>query len=140
MNKVIKSIRVPLIVLLSFQLVSCGSILYPERRNKTPGRIDVGVALLDGFWLLLGILPGVIAFAVDFATGAIYIPSTKTAKLDFQNARIVRFDPNRTSTKELEEIIRKETASDFHFSDKRLQLTHVRKNEVLAEIKAEPQS
>ncbi|MBI5024231.1 MAG: hypothetical protein HZC18_04435 [Candidatus Omnitrophica bacterium] len=55
-----------MIILLSFQLAPCGTVLYPERRNQKVGRIDVGAALLDGFWLLAGLIPGIIAFAVDF--------------------------------------------------------------------------
>jgi hypothetical protein len=38
------------------------------------GRIDWGVAALDGLGLLLFFIPGVIAFVVDFSTGAIYLP------------------------------------------------------------------
>lgn len=112
-----------LVVLLSFQLISCGTILYPERRNQSAGRIDVGVALMDGFWLLVGIIPGIIAFAVDFSTGAIYLPASKTAR--DEGVRVVRFEPG-TSQDEIEEIIRRETGEDFSFSDERLQLTRTR--------------
>jgi hypothetical protein len=52
----------------------CGTLLYPERRGQPAGRLDWGVVLLDGLGLLLFFVPGVIAFAVDFATGAIYLP------------------------------------------------------------------
>jgi hypothetical protein len=55
-------------------LASCGTILYPERRGQPAGRLDVGVVALDGIGLLLFLVPGVIAFVVDFATGAIYLP------------------------------------------------------------------
>ena len=54
--------------------VGCGTIMYPERRGQRTGTLDVGVVLLDGLGLLLFFVPGVIAFAVDFATGAIYLP------------------------------------------------------------------
>ena len=64
------------------QMVACGTIIYPERRGQTSGRIDAGIAILDGLGLLLFIIPGVIAFAVDFSSGAIYLPGgkSKTAK------------------------------------------------------------
>jgi hypothetical protein len=52
----------------------CGTILYPERRGQPAGRLDWGVVALDGIGLLLFFVPGVIAFAVDFVTGAIYLP------------------------------------------------------------------
>src|SRR5690606_1945709 len=53
---------------------SCGTLLYPERRGQPRGQLDVGVVALDGVGVLLFLVPGVIAFAVDFATGAIYLP------------------------------------------------------------------
>ena len=60
----------------SLSLVAgCGMILHPERRGQLPGGgLDWGIVALDGLGLLLFFIPGVIAFAVDFATGAIYLP------------------------------------------------------------------
>jgi len=52
-------------------LNSCGTLIYPERRGRTGGRIDPQVVIMDGLLCLLFILPGVVAFGVDFATGAI---------------------------------------------------------------------
>lgn len=55
----------------------CGMILHPERRGQPPGgSLDWSIVALDGIGLLLFFIPGVIAFAVDFATGAIYLPPT----------------------------------------------------------------
>ena len=54
--------------------VGCGTLLYPERRGQRGGRIDWKVVALDGAGLLLFFIPGVIAFAVDIMTGAIYLP------------------------------------------------------------------
>lgn len=59
---------------LGLLAAGCGTILYPERRGQPKGRLDWGVVALDGLCLLLFFVPGVIAFAVDFATGAIYLP------------------------------------------------------------------
>jgi hypothetical protein len=53
----------------------CGLLLYPERRGQRGGRLDWGVVLLDGLGLLLFLVPGIVAFVVDFATGTIYLPS-----------------------------------------------------------------
>jgi len=50
-------------------------ILHPERRNQPAGgSMDWSVFALDALGLLLFFIPGVIAFAVDFSTGAIYLP------------------------------------------------------------------
>jgi hypothetical protein len=61
-----------LCTLLGLQLGGCGTILYPERRGQTAGHVDTGVAVMDGLWCLVFIIPGVVAFIVDFGNGAIY--------------------------------------------------------------------
>jgi hypothetical protein len=69
------STRFVAIALLSTAL-ACGTIVYPERRGMEAGeRIDPVVVLMDGVLLLAFVVPGVVAFGVDFATGAIYEPS-----------------------------------------------------------------
>ena len=50
----------------------CGFILYPERRGRTSGRIDIPVLIIDLLWLIPGLIPGVICLVVDFTTGCIY--------------------------------------------------------------------
>jgi hypothetical protein len=56
-------------------LTSCGALIHPERVGQPrTGRLDPSIILLDGLGLLLFLVPGVIAFIVDFATGAIYLP------------------------------------------------------------------
>lgn len=53
----------------------CGAILHTERCGQPHSRdIDWKIAALDGLGLLLFFVPGVVAFAVDFYTGAIYLP------------------------------------------------------------------
>lgn len=63
-----------LVAILSSTL-ACGTLLYPERRGMDdPDQIDPAVVLMDGVLLLFFVVPGVVAFAVDVATGAIYEP------------------------------------------------------------------
>lgn len=59
------------------QLTACGTVFYPERRGQISGEIDPGVAILNGIGLLFYVIPGLVAFAVDFATGAIYFPDAR---------------------------------------------------------------
>jgi len=63
---------ITVMLLISFLISSCGTIIYPERRGNRGGQIDPMVVLLDGLGLFFFIIPGVIAFAVDITTGAIY--------------------------------------------------------------------
>lgn len=56
-------------------LGGCGALLHSERVGQPHSRdLDWKVVALDGLGLLLFFVPGVVAFAVDFATGAIYLP------------------------------------------------------------------
>src|SRR5690554_2163549 len=75
-----KSIIKPMVAttfsaLLIFELAGCGTIIYPERRGQTGGKIDPAVVIMDGIGLLFWVIPGLVAFAIDFATGAIYTSS-----------------------------------------------------------------
>jgi hypothetical protein len=63
----------------------CGTILYPERRGQGVGQLDWGVVMLDGIGLILFFIPGLIAFAVDFSTGAIYLPPREEYQLSSAN-------------------------------------------------------
>lgn len=54
----------------------CGTLLHPERRHQRhSNQIDWKIGAFNGLGLLLFFIPGVIAFAVDFYTGAIYLPA-----------------------------------------------------------------
>jgi hypothetical protein len=56
-------------------VTGCGTLLHSERRNQPhSNQIDWGIVALDSLGLLLFFIPGIVAFAVDFSTGAIYLP------------------------------------------------------------------
>ena len=56
-------------------LSGCGTLMYRERVHQPHSReIDWSVAAMNGLGLLFFFVPGVVAFAVDFYTGAIYLP------------------------------------------------------------------
>lgn len=82
-RKTLAAAAVPLLVLTTVvNLASCGTVLYPERHNQPPGRIDPGVAVLDAVGLFFFIIPGVIAFAVDFSNNSIYLPRGSSSRED----------------------------------------------------------
>jgi len=67
---------------------ACGTIMYPERKGQQKtDKIDSRVAILDGVALLFFILPGVVAFAVDFGNRSIYLPEGQKDLLDRGNKR-----------------------------------------------------
>jgi len=63
------------------QLIACGTILHPERKGQRSGEIDPKIAVFDAIGLLFFFIPGVVAFAVDFSNGTIYLPHGKRASL-----------------------------------------------------------
>ena len=59
---------------LTFQSLACGTFLHPERVGQTRGRLDPAIVALDAAGLLLFLVPGLIAFGIDFYNGTIYLP------------------------------------------------------------------
>jgi hypothetical protein len=68
-----------LLLLMLAHSLGCGTLLYPERRGQPVGKLDIWVVLLDSIGLVYFVVPGLVAFAVDFTTGAIYLPPGVTA-------------------------------------------------------------
>lgn len=95
-------------------LSGCGTILYPDRTyQKKRGQLDPAVAILDGIGLFFFIVPGLVAFAVDFTTGAIYFPAGHEPG---DRERTI-LDPYNSETKldqpEIERIVKLKTGKDI---------------------------
>ncbi len=113
-----------LTAVLALQLAGCGTVLYPERRGQVGGRIDPGVAILDGLGLLLFFVPGVVAFGVDFTTGAIYLPGGRRGALvDDGTVRVVHLAPGALDASRIEQVIRDATGVALSLDDPRLRTT-----------------
>lgn len=68
-------LTVALCAVIAANSSSCGTLIHPDRVGQCrTGRLDPAIVALDGLGLLVFFVPGVIAFAVDFYTGAIYLP------------------------------------------------------------------
>lgn len=62
-----------LVVVLGMASTGCGTLFYGERKGKEPSNYaDPAVVVLDGCLLFLGVIPGVVAFAVDFNNNTAY--------------------------------------------------------------------
>ena len=91
------------------QLASCGTLMYPERKGQKDGKVDAQVAILDGIGLLFFLIPGVIAFAVDFSNGTIYLPGTQTTSFNWHDTLRVVKTGTTLNLDIIESIVEQET-------------------------------
>lgn len=115
-----------------FNAAGCGVLLYPERQGQEGGKIDPVVAILDGVGLLLYLVPGLVAFAVDFHQGTIYLPddSVTDAGENAEKGRVVKVDGPMTK-ENIEAALQKATGLRVDLSDENVQavdVTHKRDN------------
>jgi hypothetical protein len=101
---------------------SCGTIIHPERKGQRGGDLDVSIVILDGIGLLFFIIPGAIAYAVDFSNGTIYLPNSYRRPLysrysefninDFNNSDKfiqIKTGKNNLTNKDIEQAILENT-------------------------------
>jgi hypothetical protein len=99
-------------VTLLVQVFGCGTIIYPERRGQKSGRIDPGIAILDGIGLLFFIIPGLVAYGIDFTTGAIYLPGGHRSS---DSMRVVYVNPKELNQEMIKEVLIRETGCPGDF-------------------------
>lgn len=108
---------------------SCGTLLHPERKGQISGRIDAGISVLDGIGLLLFVIPGVIAFAVDFSNGTIYLPpggsSLQNVPDDLANMVATRIDKRELTKPRIEMLIKEHTGKDIDLSSPNVVVTRI---------------
>ncbi len=64
-----------LFAFLVLPFTSCGTLFFSQRQKAEHSeRLDPNILILDAVGLIFWIVPGVIAYGVDFYTGAIYLP------------------------------------------------------------------
>ena len=102
------------------QLTACGSIFFPDRRGQIDGKIDPVVVVLDNIGLLFYVIPGLIAFGVDFATGAIYLPPGKTAQIAPEKLQQAIGADGKVDNSKLQAILESELGRSFPLNDPRL--------------------
>lgn len=121
----VKLVGTMVAIVFSLQLVSCGYLLYPERRGQTHGRIDPAIAVLDGVGLLLFIVPGIVAFAVDFATGTIYLPGSKRASKTSPKTdkmTVIHVNPSELDISKIEDLVTEHTKYSLRFDQENLRV------------------
>jgi hypothetical protein len=109
-----------LVATLLTQLTACGSIFFPDRRGQIEGKIDPLVAGLDAVGILFYVIPGLIAFGVDFATGAIYLPGGKTAQVAPEKLHEAVGENGKVDPHKLQAIIQQQIGQHLPLDDPRL--------------------
>lgn len=105
---------------LMTQLTACGTLFWPDRRGQIEGRIDPVVAALDAIGILFYVIPGLIAFGVDFATGAIYLNDRKTAQISPEKLQPAVGRDGKVDNLKLQAILETELGRSLPLDDPRL--------------------
>jgi hypothetical protein len=112
-------VGITLALALALQSLSCGTLLYPERRGQPSGRLDPGVVALDAVGLILFFVPGIVAFAVDFATGTIYLPPERPYLVpagDGRTFQVIRANPGELTPERVETIVSRQTGQTIRLT------------------------
>lgn len=107
-----KATSLTLAAALITQLTACGTLLYPERRGQSGGKVDLAVVAMDAVGLLFFFVPGVIAFAVDFVTGAIYLQGGGFAQLTDDELKQVAPE-GKVDEAALKQLLEEKTDAEF---------------------------
>lgn len=103
------------------QLTACGTIFHPERKGLSGGRLDPAIVALDGLGLILFLIPGLVAFGIDFYHGTIYLPGTKTTQLTDEELNQIR-QHGSVDLQSLETILSNKLNQDLSLDDKEIGL------------------
>jgi hypothetical protein len=109
-----------LVATLVTQLSACGSVFFPDRRGQIDGKIDPLVAGLNAIGVLFYVIPGLIAFAVDFATGAIYLPDNTLSQVDPDELNKLVGADGQVDLIKLKALIQNQTGHTLPLDDPRL--------------------
>ncbi|HDS1737150.1 MULTISPECIES: polyribonucleotide nucleotidyltransferase [Pseudomonas] len=109
-----------MVATLLTQLTACGTLFYPDRRGQIEGKIDPVVAALDAVGILFYVIPGLIAFGIDFATGAIYYPGGTTAQVDPATLKPAINADGTVDNAKLQAILESELGQRLPLNDPRL--------------------
>ena len=132
-GRTVRLLPVLLILIAMSVHIGCGTLLHPERRGQSRGQIDPAIAILNGLGLLLFIVPGVVAFAVDFSTGAIYLPPGASAEFG-DEPRIIYMDPDKITPQSLAAVIKQHTGMTIALSDDSMRVMEIDQHNISAQL------
>ncbi len=96
----------------------CGTLMYPERRGQSrTGGIDWTVAGMDTIGLVLFLVPGVIAFAIDYHNGSLFLSEGSASTSGKRTLRTVKLSSPHPSRGEIAAVILSETGKALDFDE-----------------------
>jgi hypothetical protein len=101
------------------QLAACGTLFFPDRRGQIEGQVDPVVAGLNAIGILFYVIPGLIAFGIDFATGAIYLPNDQYSVAPEKLREAIGAD-GQVDPLKLKAILHREIGHELPLDDPRL--------------------
>lgn len=128
-----------LVATLVTQLTACGTLFYPDRRGQIDGKVDPLIVGLNAVGILFYVIPGLIAFGVDFATGAIYLPDNKVSQVDPEQLNKLVDASGKVDLNGLKALILTEIGHNLPLDDPRL-IQHSSSVEQLAAYGVRPLS
>jgi hypothetical protein len=117
-----KTISALCVTTLLLNLSGCGTLLHPERNGQSRnGPVDVSIVLLDGIGLFFFIVPGVVAYAVDFIDGTIYLPNgsghshglLSSESFDKRNMTAIHVGKENLTPEKIKEIVSANAGRDI---------------------------
>lgn len=117
-----------LVFTLIISLSGCGTLLHPERKGQISGRLDPSIVLLDAIGLVFFLVPGVVAFAVDFATGTIYLPQQQRSSLTPQQQQLILPHPGQLDTQALATVVEQNSGYAIAAQSHALHITYFQPN------------
>lgn len=117
-------------------LSGCGTIIYPERINqKERGDLDFVVVGMDAVGLLFFLVPGIVAFVVDFGTGAIYYP----AEREEGERETTIFDKMKAEAKldqaEIERLVEQKTGERIDLGQEDIRVMRLQRIEQFTQVR-----
>lgn len=114
-------------------LIACGTIIHPERKGQAAGQLDTGIVVLNAIGLLFYLVPGVIAFAVDFNNGSIYLPGGKSAQLSEQELEKISHN-GQVDMQALQHVLSTRVSPGIDLSRESLEVKSLQSKDELASL------
>ncbi len=106
----------------------CGVLLHPERQGQKGGDIDVNIAVLDGIGLFFFLVPGLVAFAVDFYQGTIFLPGTYSGSTESGLEEIQITGP--VTEEAIEQALKEKLGQDIDISSPNVQAIQIEREQL----------